>query len=88
MLPVSVNTPQFNVDLALVVGALDELSVFRLAADGERRRNADEVVSGCILHQGIDRDRAGIARHRVFPEAGHGLDQAFAAKERDLFELR
>ena len=76
---------QLNVDLASVVGALQELRVLPLAAVGELRHYTDEIVGRSGFQQALHRDRARRVRSRFLVEVAQGLDQVLAPVELDPF---
>jgi len=79
---------QLDVDLALVVGAVEKLRVFPLATVGEPGHYPDEVVGQAAVDHGRDLNRAGGAGCRFSAEVAHRLHESVASVEVDLLQRR
>ena len=79
---------QLDVDLALILGPLDEFGVFSFAAVGQLRHDADEVVRPGVLDRRLDESRAGGAVRGLFVKVAYRFHERLAAVELDPFEVR
>ena len=79
---------QLDIDLAAIVGAMQEFRVLPLAAVGQLRHHTDEAVRGRRFHQAVDGDRAWTTGSRFLAEVQYGFDQVLATVEVDPLKGR
>ena len=79
---------ELHIDLAAVLGTLEEFGVLHLPAVGELRRDADEVAGRDALDQRVDGDRACLTAMRGWVEVVERRNRMVAAIERNAFEGR